>query len=85
MSKVLDLCLKSNLDLVSIAYQDLIDFDIEITDERMIEEIEYKLEITKNNYYSGSDDEFNKRDFYWTERFLNKLKNMRVKKWQVYL
>lgn len=79
MNTILNLVEKSKLKIVDWAYTDLLDWEDELTDERIIEEIKYKLEIAKNNYYSGSDDEFNKRDFYWTERFLNKLKNMRNK------
>lgn len=76
MTKVMKLVRASSLKIVDWAYADLLDWEDEITDKRIIEEIEYKLEIAKNNYYSGSDDEFNKRDFYWTERFLKKLKGL---------
>lgn len=79
MKTILNLVAKSNLKIVDWAYCDLLGWGYELTDERIIEEIEYKLDIAKYNYYSDSDDEFNKRDFYWTERFLNKLKNMRNK------
>lgn len=74
MTKVMKLVRASSLKIVDWAYTDLLDWEDELTDKRIIEEIEYKLEIAKDNYYSGSDDEFNKRDFYWTERFLKKLK-----------
>ena len=76
MTKVMKLVRASSLKIVDWAYTDLLDWEEELTDKRIIEEIEYKLEIAKNNYYSGSDDEFNKRDFYWTERFLKKLKGL---------
>lgn len=73
-SKILNLVKKSKLKIVDWAYLDLLDWDCELTDDRIIEEIEYKLEIAKDNYFNGCDDEFNKKDFYWTERFLQKLK-----------
>lgn len=79
MSKVLDLCLKSNLDLVSIAYQDLKNFDVEMTDERMIEEIEYKLDCAIYDYNKGCDDSYTPKDFKKTRNFINKLKKERSK------
>ena len=77
MSKVLDLVLKSNLDLVSIAYQDLIDWEDEITDERMIEEIEYKLDCAINDYNEGCDDSYTLKDFKKTRNFITELKKER--------
>lgn len=74
MSKILNLVKKSRLKIVDWAYTDLLDWECELTEKRIVEEIEYKLEIAKNNYFDGCDDEFNKKDFYWTERFLQKLK-----------
>lgn len=79
MSKVLDLCLKSNLDLVSIAYQDLKNFDVEMTDERIIEEIEYKLDCAIYDYNEGCDDSYTPKDFKKTRNFINKLKKERNK------
>ena len=79
MSKVLDLVLKSNLDLVSIAYQDLLDWENEITDERMIEEIEYKLNCAIDDYNGGCDDSYTPKDFKKTRNFINRLKKERNK------
>jgi len=75
-SKIKKLVRKSKLKLVDLAYSDITEWEKNPSDERIIEEIEWKLESAIGNYEEGSDDFYSKRDFTYTRKFIKKLKEM---------
>lgn len=75
-SKIKKLVRKSKLKLVDLAYSDITEWEKNPSDERIIEEIEWKLECAIGNYEEGSDDFYTKRDFTYTKKFIEKLKEM---------
>ena len=78
-SKIKKLVRKSKLKLVDLAYSDITEWEKNPSDERIIEEIEWKLESAIGNYEEGSDDFYSKRDFTYTRKFIKKLKEMLTK------
>ena len=76
ISKIQKLCAKSKLKLVEDAYCDITEWETAPSDKRLIEEIEWKLECAIGNYQEGSDDNYTKRDFTYTKKFIAKLKGL---------
>lgn len=75
-SKIRKLCAKSKLKIVDWAYTDVIEFETNPSDQRIIDEIEWKLHCAIDDYNNSIDDEFSKRDFTNTRRFITKLKGL---------
>ena len=68
--------MKSKLKIVDLAYTDVTEWEKDPSDERIIEEIEWKLESAIGNFEEGSDDFYTKRDFTYTKKFITKLKGI---------
>lgn len=75
-SKIRKLCAKSKLKIVDEAYTDITEWEANPSDQKIIKEIEWKLECAIGNYEEGSDDFYNKRDFTYTKKFIAKLKGL---------
>lgn len=76
ISKIQKLCIKSKLKLVDEAYTDITEWEESPSDERIIEEIEWKLECAIGNYEEGCEDSYTKKDFTYTKKFIAKLKSL---------
>ncbi len=75
-SKIRKLCAKSKLRLVEDAYFDITEWEKDPSDKRIIEEIEWKLECATGNFKDGACDDYSKRDFTYTKKFIQKLKGL---------